>query len=101
MKPKLWKVIYALPLIGCTLYAGGYVTQFIRNYQEWSQQGNFAGNGTNPQFPSAHPAACLEALRDFPYNLYGILICLLAFGILAFFLMRMGRSHFGDSFRRG
>ena len=63
MKPKLWKVIYALPLIGCTLYAGGYVTQFIRNYQEWSQQGNFAGNGTNPQFPSAHPAACLEALR--------------------------------------
>lgn len=97
MKPKLWKVIYALPLIGCTLYAGGYVTQFIRNYQEWSQQGNFAGNGTNPQFPSAHPAACLEALRDFPYNLYGILICLLAFGILAFFLMRMGMDRNGST----
>ena len=33
---------------------------------------------------------CLSALTQFPYNLYGIFLCLLALGLLVFLLMRMG-----------
>jgi hypothetical protein len=55
-----------LPITFCTLYAGGYVAQFIRNYQTWESAGNFAGNGTAPQIPSPHPLACLDALTAFP-----------------------------------
>ena len=36
MNRKWWKLIYMLPITFCTLYAGGYVAQFIRNYQTWS-----------------------------------------------------------------
>ena len=46
MNRKWWKLIYMLPITFCTLYAGGYVAQFIRNYQTWESAGNFAGNGT-------------------------------------------------------
>ena len=35
MNRKWWKLIYMLPITFCTLYAGGYVAQFIRNYQTW------------------------------------------------------------------
>ena len=80
MNRKWWKLIYMLPITFCTLYAGGYVAQFIRNYQTWESAGNFAGNGTAPQIPSPHPLACLDALTAFPYNLYGIFLCLAAFG---------------------
>ena len=31
MNRKWWKLIYMLPITFCTLYAGGYVAQFIRN----------------------------------------------------------------------
>ena len=38
MDHKWWKSIFLLPIIGCTLYAGGYVAQFIRNYQLWERE---------------------------------------------------------------
>ena len=57
MNRKWWKLIYMLPITFCTLYAGGYVAQFIRNYQTWESAGNFAGNGTAPQIPSPNPLA--------------------------------------------
>ena len=66
MNRKWWKLIYMLPITFCTLYAGGYVAQFIRNYQTWESAGNFAGNGTAPQIPSPHPLACLDAPDCFP-----------------------------------
>lgn len=44
MNRKWWKLIYMLPITFYTLYAGGYVAQFIRNYQTWESAGNFAGN---------------------------------------------------------
>ena len=71
MNRKWWKLIYLLPISLCTLYAGGYLTQFIRNYNIWSAAGNTPGNGSSPQMPSPHPAACFQAVTDFPYNLYG------------------------------
>ena len=98
MNRKWWKLIYLLPICLCTLYAGGYVAQFIYNYQTWSAAGNFAGNGTYPQTASLHPKACLMALTRFPYNLYGIFLCLLAFGLLTFLVMRMGYDRNGEIF---
>ena len=101
MNRKWWKLIYMLPITFCTLYAGGYVAQFIRNYQTWESAGNFTGNGTAPQIPSPHPLACLDALTAFPYNLYGIFLCLAAFGLLTFLLMRMGFDRNGEITDRG
>lgn len=98
MNRKWWKIIYLLPICLCTLYAGGYVAQFMYNYAVWTSAGNFAGNGSYPQAPSLHPGACLNGLRIFPYNLYGIFICLLAFGLLTFSLMRMGYDRNGEVF---
>ncbi len=98
MNRKWWKLIYLLPICLCTLYAGGYVAQFIYNYQIWSDAGNFSGNGTYPQAASLTPNACLMALTRFPYNLYGIFLCLLAFGLLTFLVMRMGYDRNGEIF---
>ena len=88
--------IYLLPISLCTLYAGGYIAQFIRNYRIWTAAGNTPGNGSSPQMPSPHPAACFQAVTDFPYNLYGIGICLVVFGLLIFLLMRMGYDRNGE-----
>lgn len=74
------------------------MAQFMYNYAIWTSVGNFAGNGSYPQAPSLHPDACLNGLRIFPYNLYGIFICLLAFGLLTFLLMRMGYDRNGEVF---
>lgn len=96
MNRKWWKLIFLLPICLCTLYAGGYVAQFIYNYITWTSAGNFAGNGSYLQAPSLHPAACLTGLTIFPYNLCGIFICLLVFGLLTFLLMRMGYDRNGE-----
>ena len=103
MNRKWWKLIYMLPITFCTLNAGGYVAQFIRNYQTWESAGNFAGNGTAPQIPSPHPLACLDALTAFPYNLFGIFLCLAAFGLLTFLLIRKLQylMHFLQSHKTG
>lgn len=94
---KWWKIVFFLPIIGCTLYAGGYVAQFLRNYHLWESEGHFAGDGTNPLLPSLHPAESFAALREFPYNLYGIFICLVFFALLSFLLMRMGFDRNGGT----
>ena len=96
MNRKWWKLIYLLPISLCTLYAGGYIAQFIRNYNIWTAAGNTPGNGSSPRMPSPHPAACFQAVTDFPYNLYGIGICLVVFGLLIFLLMRMGYDRNGE-----
>ena len=98
MNRKWWKLIFVLPIFLCILYAGGYIAQFICNYKVWTSAGNFAGNGSYPQAPSLHPMACLSALAQFPYNLYGIFLCLLALGLLVFLLMRMGVDRNGEVF---
>lgn len=52
MNHKWWKLIFLLPIFLCILYAGGYIAQFICNYQVWTSAGNFAGNGSYPKVPS-------------------------------------------------
>lgn len=49
-----------------------------------------AGDGTSPTLPSISLESCFQALTLFPYNIYGICITILAFGLLIFLLMRMG-----------
>ncbi len=98
MNRKWWKLVFVLPIFLCILYAGGYIAQFICNYKVWTSAGNFAGNGSYPKAPSLHPMACLHALAQFPYNLYGIFLCLLALGLLVFLLMRMGVDRNGEVF---
>lgn len=51
MNRKWWKFIFVLPIFLCILYAGGYIAQFISNYQVWTNAGNFAGNGSYPKAP--------------------------------------------------
>ena len=83
-----------IPLLFITLaYAGGYITQFINNYQVWTSSGGIPGDGTSPALPSGSFSSCLLALTIFPYSLWGIFLCLAAFGTLIFMIMRMG---FGD-----
>ena len=86
MNRKWWKFLFLLPISVCTLYAGGYAAQFIKNYQEWTSAGNFAGNGTYPQAASLHPLVCFHtALTDFPYNL-GFFFAWFSLGFLLFYL---------------
>lgn len=46
--------------------------------------------GSSPVFPSGSVLDCLKTLIVFPYNLYGILLCIGAFWLLIFMVMRMG-----------
>ncbi len=83
-----------IPILFITLaYAGGYVTQFINNYQVWTSSGGIPGDGTSPALPSGSFSSCLLALTIFPYSLWGIFLCLAAFSTLIFMIMKMG---FGD-----
>ena len=80
-----------LPVLLLALaYAGGYVSQFLTNYQSWASSGGTPGDGTSPAFPEGSPAACLKALTVFPYSLYGIALCAGVSGLLVFMVMRMG-----------
>ena len=77
-----------LPISVCTLYAGGYAAQFIKNYQEWTSAGNFAGNGTYPQAASLHPLVCFHtALTDFPIQfVWDFFFAWFSLGFLLFYL---------------
>lgn len=90
-KKKAFTLFLIIPLLFLSLaYAGGYIAQFIMNYQIWVSSGGTPGMGTSPVFPSGSVLDCLKALFVFPYNLYGILLCIGAFGLLIFMVMRMG-----------
>lgn len=94
MRHKIWKLPVLLPgVILPLLYAAGYVTQFFINYNRWLENGNSPGSTVSPGFPSPAIPACARALVIFPYNLYGLLLCLLLAGILILMVMRMG---YGD-----
>lgn len=94
MRHKVWKLPVLLPgVILPLLYAAGYVTQFFINYNRWLENGNSPGSTVSPGFPSPTIPACARALVIFPYNLYGVLLCLLLAGLLILMVMRMG---YGD-----
>ncbi len=86
-------ILLLLPILLAMSYGGGYISQLAGNYSRWQQGGGYPGDGTAPVSPSASPAECLKAIFDFPYNLYGIFLCTLLFGLLFVLVMKLG---FGD-----
>ncbi|MCL2775663.1 MAG: type IV secretory system conjugative DNA transfer family protein [Oscillospiraceae bacterium] len=92
----LLKLLITLPVIAVVAYAGGYVSQFITNYAEWTNMGHFAGDGTHPEFPSTGISDCLRALARFPEGLYGIGVCIGLIVVLLVFVMRLGRDSGGE-----
>ena len=64
MRKQWWKLIFALPALAMVLYAGGYISQFIRNYKLWQA----AGQIDSPTFPSFELSACIDGLFSFPYG---------------------------------
>jgi type IV secretion system protein VirD4 len=89
-KGKLLKFLIAAPavLFGL-LYAGGYVAQLIKNYNDWQASGASIGGGTAPAFPNGGIAICLKTAFDFPHGVYGIVVCA---GALAALIMYMTKS---------
>ena len=84
------------PAILALLYAGGYVTQFLKNYAVWQEAGGSPGDRTSPQMASAGFLQCLAAVFSFPEGLIGIGVCLTLLVILMVMIMRMGCSDAGE-----
>ncbi len=83
---KWWKLIFLIPILMAVMYGGGYIAQFIRNYELWQASGSVG----SPEFPSYLPNFCIEALFTFPYGLMGAGICIGLLLLLIFMVMRMG-----------
>lgn len=96
-RKQLIKILIVLPIAVITLlYAGGYIAQFLYNYDVWQQGGGTLYSGTSPEFPDGAFFACILAVSRFPYGLYGVGICVAALGLLIFMVMRMGYSETGE-----
>ena len=91
------KTLSPLPFaIIALLYGGGYLSQFIYNYEIWQQSGGTTYGGTAPEFPDSDFVSCILAAFRFPYGLYGIGICVLVLALLIIMVMRMGYSDTGE-----
>ena len=96
-RKKLIKgLILVPPAILALLYGGGYIAQFIYNYDQWQAGGGTLYGGTAPAFPDAGFLACLRGVFRFPYGLYGVGICVGCVALLIFMVMRMGGSDNGE-----
>ena len=83
-----------LPIaLGALLYGGGYIAQFLYNYDVWQAAGGVFG--TAPEFPDGNFFACIAAVFRWPYGLYGVGDCIAALAVLVFMVMRMGYSETG------
>ena len=86
MKKQWWKLLLLLPVISAIMYAGGFVSQLIRNYKIWQAAGQIG----HPEFPSFELSSCIDGLFNFPYGLYGVGICIGLLVLLIFMLMTTG-----------
>ena len=94
-RKRLIGILIALPpLLFSLLYGGGYIAQFIRNYNEWQSSKEISSAA--PQMPSFAIRNCLGAVFTFPYGMLGTLICLGALTLLLIMVMRMGYSETGE-----
>ena len=86
-------MLILLIALGALLYGGGYIAQFLYNYDVWQAAGGVFG--TAPEFPDGNFFACIAAVFRWPYGLYGVGGCIAALAILVFMVMRMGYSETG------
>ena len=77
------------------MFGGGYLAQFVRNYQQWKDAGGTPGDGSSPATPVLSFSACCEALFS-KSGIIGVGLCLLLLGLLIVMVMRMGYSDVGE-----
>ena len=93
-KKTILKLLVILPsALLALLYGGGYVAQFLYNYDVWQAAGGTFG--TAPEFPDSGFFACIGSVFRWPYGLYGVGGCVGALTVLIFMVMRMGYSETG------
>lgn len=93
-KKTILKLLVILPAaLLALLYGGGYVAQFLYNYDVWQAAGGTFG--TAPEFPNSGFFACIGSVFRWPYGLYGVGGCVAALAVLIFMVMRMGYSETG------
>ena len=96
-RKQLIKGFIALPFaVAALLYGGGYIGQFIYNYEVWQQSGGTTYGGTSPAFPDSGFLTCILSAFRFPYGLYGVGICIGLLALLIIMVMRMGYSETGE-----
>ena len=96
-RKRLFSTLLVLPpLLFGLLYGGGYIAQFMRNYNQWQSAGGTPGDGTSPPTPSFAIDSCFEAIFSMPYGIFGILICVAALALLIVMIMRMGWGETGE-----
>jgi len=94
-KKQIVKLAVILPAaLAALLYGGGYISQFIYNYDVWQAAGG--AYGTSPQIPGGNFLTCIAAVFHFPYGLYGLGICAGLLVVLIVMVMRMGYSETGE-----
>lgn len=71
------------------MYGGGYIAQFLKNYNEWETVGGGLGSGTTPTLPDANPIECIKALFSMPYGLTGLFVCIVLLVILIVAMIHM------------
>ena len=79
--------------LAALLYGGGYIAQFLYNYDVWQAAGG--SFGTAPAFPNSGFFACIAAVFHWPYGLYGLGGCVATLAVLICMVMRMGYSETG------
>ena len=85
-------------LIVLSLYISGYVTQFLRNYNEWKVEFGLS-SGVSPELPSADFITCIKTVFS-PEGLKGlILIGIIMIGI-CFYIVFVGRGPKGTTDRK-
>ena len=94
-----WKWFSSFGAIVAALVAGGYLAgilaQLLRNYDLWQQAGELLSGRRSPDLPGTSPAAAFRGLLTLPYGLFGLGLVVLAFLILFFFVLRIGRDSRG------
>jgi type IV secretion system protein VirD4 len=94
-RKKLISLLLILPIaLAALLYGGGFMAQFIYNYDVWQAGG--AAFGTAPQFPNANFFACIAAVFRWPSGLYGLGSCVAALAALTFGVLHMGQGEGGE-----
>ena len=93
-RKKLISLIFALPIaIAALLYGGGFLAQFLYNYETWQTAGG--SFGTAPQLPDANFFACIAAVFRWPSGVQGLGLCVVALAALMFGVLHMGQGEGG------
>ena len=84
--------MFSIPIIIICLYAGGYIGQLLRNYDEFQALGSSTGMEATITLPDAAFHICLLSAVTFPHGPIGIGVCVGGFALLVFAIMRMGHG---------